>query len=241
MGLNLAIVFASYRDENGEGVPVQRLRDHFNWNAEAYREFGNRLRVYVVTEVFHELPSCAECVIFPMEELPFIGGRRRFSITRTKNAGIRKAIRDGADVIVCTDVDIAFHSITLRELTEVDERTAAIPVYRMAPSFERIGSGDFDKGCTGTVSMTAANWKRCQYEEGCVGYGADDGILLRDIERAGLRINRSQIVAHVAHVQGDGHRIPGKGASTCWGRDTGFNFDNFHENRKLHRTSERRR
>jgi hypothetical protein len=136
-------------------------------------------------------------------------------------------------------VDIAFEPATLQLMFTVPDDFASIPMYRMAPSFDERTKGHIDYGCTGTVGLTAPNWQRANYEERCVGYGADDGILLRDIERAGLAVARDHIVSHVAHVAGDGPRQPGRGSSTCWGRDDGFNFDNFTANRRLHRAEGR--
>jgi hypothetical protein len=224
----IAVVFVSYLR-----VPEQRLQDHFLWNASLYESYGDSLRVYVVSDVEHDLPSYAETVVFPIERLPVIG-RRRFSLTMTKNAGNDAALADGADVIICTDVDICFWPDSFDTMTRVADDCAAIPVYRMAPSYEQRDQGGLDHGCTGTIAMTAANWKRLRFDERCVGYGADDGIMLRDICRAGLTVLRSTVVSHIAHVQGDGKRTPGSGAATCWGRDDGFNFDNFRENRRLH-------
>lgn len=224
----IGVVFVSYLK-----VPEQRLQDHFRWNASLYESYGDRLRVYVVSDVEHDLPPYAETVVFPIERLPVIG-RRRFSLTMTKNFGNDAALADGAEVVICTDVDIAFWPDSFDTMTRVADDCAAIPVYRMAPSYEQRDQGGLDHGCTGTIAMTAANWKRLRFDERCVGYGADDGIMLRDICRAGLTVLRSTVVSHIAHVQGDGKRTPGSGAATCWGRDDGFNFDNFHENRKLH-------
>lgn len=225
----IAVVFVSYLK-----VPEQRLQDHFRWNARLYESYGDHLRVYVVSDVEHKLPPYAETIIYPIERLPVVDGQPRFSLTMTKNAGVDSALLDDAEVIICTDVDIAFWDDSFDAMTRVDDTCAAVPVYRMAPSYERREKGEFDYGCTGTIAMTAANWKRLWYDERCVGYGADDGIMLRDICRAGLTVLRSTVVSHIAHVPGDGKRTPGSGAETCWGRDGGFNFDNFHENRKLH-------
>lgn len=225
----LAVTFVSYLK-----VPEERLQDHFHWNQEAYEQFGDRLRVYVVSDINHTLPAYAENIVYPLDRLPMIEGQRRFSLTQTKNFGITKAMKNGADIVICTDVDIAFEPDTLQLMFTLSDAVASIPLYRMAPSFEQRKKGHIDQGCTGTVGLTAANWRRVRYEERCVGYGADDGILLRDIQRAGIHIARDHEVTHIAHVPGDGERHPGNGASTCWGRDDGFNFDNFRENRKLH-------
>jgi hypothetical protein len=231
----IAVVFVSYLE-----VPEERLRDHFRWNQESYEQFGNRLRIYVVSDIDHDLPSYAESVIYPMDRLPMIAGRRRFSLTITKNFGITEAMKNGAETVICTDVDIAFDPQTLQLMFTVTDDWASIPLYRMAPSFVDRAKGHIDHGCMGTVGLTAANWKRVRYDERCVGYGADDGILMRDIERMGIHIARDHEVTHIAHVLGDGARQPGRGSSTCWGRDRGFNFDNFTANRKLHQAEGRR-
>ena len=228
--MQLAVVFVSYLK-----VPRERLQDHFVWNHEAYAQFGNRLRVYVVTDTPHDVPPYAECVLYPMEALPLVGGRRRFSPAKTRNAGLRKAIEDGADVLVCTDVDIAFTPQTLALMSTVPDDFAGIPLCRMAPSFEDRHGGHIDHGCTGTVAMTAANWRRLPYDERCVGYGQDDGLLFWDIERAGITVMRDHEVSHIAHVEGDVHRTPGSGAATCWGREDGFNFENSRSNWRLYR------
>jgi hypothetical protein len=226
--MKTAVVFVSYLE-----VPEQRLHDHFCWNDAAYRE--NDVRVFVVSDRPHDVPEHATVLVFPVEWLPVVDGKPRFSLTLTKNFGNSIAAASGAESIICTDVDIAFPQHRFRELSDVNNETANIPLYRMAPSFEAMKEGRLDHGCTGTIVMTADNWLRIRFDERCVGYGADDGILLRDIQNARLKVDRTVIVSHVAHVPGDGVRHPGSGSATCWGRDSGFNFDNFQENRKLHR------
>ncbi len=240
---HIAVVFVSYLE-----VPESRLQEHFEWNRQIYEAHGDDLRVYVVSDVEHDLPDYAETVIFPMEQLPVRDGRPRFSITITKNAGNATAIAHGAKVIICTDVDIAFDREAFERMAAVTDTEAVIPVYRMAESYAGREDGRLDRGCTGTASMTAANWRRIQFDEISVEYGADDGLLLGDIEHADKDDGGAHIeiirdyaeggglitVSHIAHVPGDGARVPGSGASTCWGRASGFNRDNFQQNRKLH-------
>lgn len=225
----IAVVFVSYLK-----VPESRLQDHFTWNDEIYCFYGDDLRVYVVSDVEHDLPDYAETVIFPMERLPVVDEQPRFSLSMTKNAGIQKAISDGAASILCTDVDISFGWFTSAPSRfEFWDGTAVIPRYRMAPSFEIRTEGRLDLGCTGTIGMTAKDWQRVQFNEECFCYGKEDGILLQDIVRAGIGVNRRGIVSHIAHVPGDGDRIPGKGSATCWGREDGFNFENFDHNSRV--------
>jgi hypothetical protein len=61
----LAAVFVSYLE-----VPEERLQDHFHWNQETYEHFGDRLRVYVVSDVQHNLPDYAECLVFRLTTYP---------------------------------------------------------------------------------------------------------------------------------------------------------------------------
>ncbi len=227
---DLAVVFVSYLK-----VPEQRLQDHFRWNRANYEVLGDRLRVYVVSDVEHDLPDYAETYVIPLSHMPRLNGQPVFSLSMTKNLGIAKACFGGARVIVSTDVDISFdHNDVGRFLHDTSDADARIPLYQMAESYETRNFGRIDHGCTGTIAMTATNWLRLKYDERCVGYGSEDGILVRDIQAAGIKIRRYGQVAHIAHVTGDGDRTPGSGAETCWGRDSGFNPDNFRANRQFH-------
>ena len=222
----VAVVFVSYLK-----VPEQRLQDHFRWNDEIYRKAG--ARVYVVTDRQHDLPSYAECVIYPEDKLPMVNGKRRFSLCATKNAGIKAALACPTDVLICTDVDMMFPRPTWDRMVGAGPDEAVVPVYLMVPSAITTVSGHLDQGCTGTVAMTAENWAKIKWDERCVGYGADDGVLLRDIKAAGVKINRDCTVCHVEHPDGDNQKnSPGHGRAGCYGRDE-FNWDNFEENRKV--------
>lgn len=227
---SIAVVFASYLE-----VPESRLRDHFEWNAALYEPVENGVRVYVVTDREYDLPAYAQTVIIPIEEMPVVGGKPRFSLSMAKNRGITQAVYHGYETIIATDVDMAFDYASFKRMATVGPGEAVVPLYRMVNAFDDRVSGRLDMGCTGTVSMSSVNWGIARYNEKCVGYGADDGILLRDIKRAGVSVKRDCEVAHVAHVTGDGARTPGSGSDTCWGRESGFNFDNFAANRKHHK------
>ena len=223
-----AVVFVSYLK-----VPEQRLQDHLRWNDALYRDTG--AKVYVVTDCEHDLPEYAECVLFPIEDLPMVNGKRRFSLCMTKNAGIRKAIDDGAETIICTDVDIAFPRRSWPVLANPGPVEAVVPVYMMAPSYERRDESHADYGATGTIAMRAAHWRQVQYDERCVGYGSDDGIIVADCMASGLALNKRPTVWHVEHPgAADEPNVPGHGRAGCYGRDE-FNFDNFERNRKWFR------
>lgn len=232
----VAVVFASYQNAKGEGTPYRRLLDHFRWNDDLYRSTA---RVYVVTEKHRNLPDYAECVIFPEANLPILDGERCFSICMTKNAGIRKALADGADVVICTDVDMAFSGNTWEQMVNLKPRQVSIPVYVMAPSFEDREKGQADRGATGTVAMTAVGWQTvCRdgqyYDERCVGYGADDGIMVTTVKQAGLQILRDCVAYHIEHPGATPKpNRPGRGRPGCYGRD-GFNPDNFKANKQIH-------
>ena|GEM_PF-2026172 len=224
----IAVVFVSYLK-----VPTKRLREHFRWNAYWYRR--SKARVYVVTEKQRRVPNYAECVVYPQELLPEVNGKKRFSICATKNAGIKKAIADGADVVVCIDVDHAFSKGCWQHLVAVGDGAAAVPCYRMIAAQGDYRDSHIDTGATGVVAMTAQNWRRIQWDERCIGYGADDGIMLNSIRKAGLRIDRDAIIDHVEHPGAVASKnVPGHGRIGCYGRDE-FNFDNFLENREIYR------
>lgn len=231
----IAVVFVSYLK-----VPESRLREHFRWNGPMYEKL--KARVYVVTEREHQLPSYAECVIFPESELPRRQGRRVFSLCKTKNAGIRKALADGAEVIVCMDVDTLVPAHAWDYLLSVTNDDAKVPMVALVPkTLKRVGA-KLDKQMTNTVAMTSRNWHRVQYHEGCVGYGADDGIIHTTIAKHGLMIDRGCEVWHIDHPDEDGAvNVPGRGRGACYGRADGFNPDNFPANKRIHLAMLRRK
>lgn len=222
----VAVVFASYLK-----VPSRRLRDHFMWNGAIYK--GSGASVYVVTEKPKRVPKYAECVVFPLDKLPKVDGKPRFSICATKNAGIQKAIADGADVVLCIDVDHAFTQSSWNHMVNVADNEASVPTYRMLPRFGERNENHLDMGATGVVAMTADNWRKVSWDERYVGYGGDDGQMLRAIKNAGLKVNRDAIIDHIEHPGATHERNePGHGRAGCYGRDE-FNFDNFDENKKI--------
>lgn len=223
----IAVVFVSYLK-----VPYGRLRDHFQWNDAIYKRSG--AHVYVVTDREYNVPQYAECVVYPLESLPIVDGKPRFSLCATKNAGIDKALRDGADIVLVMDVDHTFTAGCWEWLVAVRENEARVPLYRMIRAHGDLTNSHIDQGATGVIAMTASNWRKIHWDEGCIGYGADDGIMLRDIRSAGLTMLRDVEVYHVEHPGATAEpNIPGHGRDGCYGRDE-FNFDNFNENRKLH-------
>jgi hypothetical protein len=222
------VVLVHYR------MPRERLDQHLARNAQAYR--GARL--YVVAEADLGLGGSATTVVVPEEALPLLGDRRAFSLAATKNAGVARAIVDGCEVVVVTDSDCELPPDTFRALAEVGPGAAVIPTYRMRTWPDRADPQDHDDpGCTGTLAMRSAWWREIRFDERCVGYGGEDGALLRAIREAGLAIDRARTVWHHAHTPGHNpRRTPGDGMADCWGRTSGFNPDNFLANRSAART-----
>lgn len=234
----IAVVFVAYRS-----VPAERLHDHFRWNTPYYRK---GVHVYVVSDcVVPTLSSTLHPLVFPESDLPIVDGKPRFSLCKTKNFGINEALADGADIIICTDVDIAMTPNAWDQMIAVQPNQIVIPVYRRAKTFEgRHGQKPWiDLGMAGTQSATAEVWRRVKYNERCFGYGGDDGILQQDMRRAGVELlpapeQRAMpgvpFVYHIDHP-GSGEtddNQPGHGRSDCYGRADGFNFDNFENNRR---------
>jgi hypothetical protein len=217
-------------------IPELRIADHFRWNDALYRQ--GRTTVYVVSDRRCPGPGYARWIVFPEADLPLRNGRRVFSLTATKNRGIDAALADGCQVLVVTDIDMAFPDPTWHRMTGCRRGEAIVPVYVLAPAFDSrvtCTAAAEDPGCEGTVAMTAADWRRVRFDERCIGYGADDGILHKAIARAGIRHDRQFRVYHIAHtpVAADS-RVPGHGRGDCWNRADGFNPDNFAENRRLY-------
>jgi hypothetical protein len=224
----VAVVFVSYLK-----VPTKRLKDHFRWNGDIYRKYS--AKVYVVAEKHRKLPKYARTVVYQVENLPVVDGKPRFNLCATKNAGIDKALEDGADVVLVIDVDHAFSESCFASMVSVADAAAVIPVYRMVDQQRAKETSHIDTGATGAIAMVADNWRQIRWEDRCIGYGADDGVMLNDIRRAGLTINRDCEIEHVEHP-GAKHEPnePGHGRDGCYGRDD-FNADNFEHNRQFNR------
>lgn len=225
----VGVVFVSYR------VPEYRLQNHFRWNALFYDQPG--VCVFVVTDREYELPDYAECVIFPESRLPIHKGQRIFALTRTKNAGVRAAIEAGCDPIICSDLDICFEREAWRAAVAVTDENAAVPLYRMSESahYDTRAEAFVEAPLAeGTVTMSAANWKRCHFNERQKGYGGDDGTLIRTIADADppIHIERGGYVYHMAHRHG-ANQTEFEGRADHWNRDNGFNPENFKRNARF--------
>lgn len=225
------VVFAHYNCPDGD-LPESRLREQLAWNEERYR--GGNARVYVVTDKPHVLPSYARCLVVPLSCLPQRDGRPVFSQAMAKNRGVSAALADGCDPIIVTDTDIQFTAEAWQHMLAVDARTARVPTCVMRTRIACPDPQDYeDKGCTGTVAMRAANWRRLAYNERYVGYGGEDGEFINRLVRSGVRLDRTTQIHHMPHVDGQSPlRTPGSGAEQCYNRANGFNPDLFEVNRK---------
>ncbi|MFZ2253213.1 MAG: hypothetical protein WAW13_03520, partial [Minisyncoccia bacterium] len=84
---------------------------------------------------------------------------------------------------------------------------------------------------TGTVTMSAREWGRIQYDERQTEYGYDDSKMLQQIAAAGVSVLRKGIIYHMAHVDGANQREH-QGRDDHWNRASGFNRPNFRQNRR---------
>lgn len=219
-------------------IPEQRLQAHFRWNALLYGETG--ATVFVVTDREYDLPRYAKCVVFPEDRLPRHRSKRVFSLTRTKNAGIKAAIQAGCDPIICTDVDVAFEPDAWERglaVSTADVPTAFNPVCRMSWSSnwdKRLNKYTTAEGATGIIVMTAADWGRVSFCEKQWGYGGDDGAVVKRILAVGIRIDRGGLVYHMAHKNGTPQKEfdATNPRTDHWNRGNGLNPENFgHNNR----------
>lgn len=224
-----AVVFVHYR------LPLPRLVDHFRWNADAY--IDQEAEVYVVTD--RDIPAPPWVNILPYPKPLAV-----FSLTKTANYGIRKALDDGAEVVCKTDADIVFPVDSLAECFAVGEKEAAAPMYEMVDSWEERHTSknrlQADQAI-GTVAMRARGWMDVSgYHEELEGYGCDDGDLWQRIGASGIARRRSLGVYHIAHQAGTTQQeahTPGDKArgtrSDHWGRAEGLNPNRLRENRRI--------
>jgi hypothetical protein len=244
----LAVVFVHYR------LPLQRLVDHLEWNADLYRAAD--AKVFVVCDpataamasksgsevgvgIGVEHPAAPPAPSLKPIFLPYPGPMPIFSLAKTKNYGIRAAIESGYTQIIATDADIAWTPSAWEACIATPQGVAAVPIYHMAASYaDRATDYVPAPMATGTVAMTADMWRAAHFHEACIGYGSDDGILLQAIRRNKWKRQRTPPLYHIAHLA----HTPQK--EFCqknpridhWGRDSGFNPENFKDNRKLYHT-----
>lgn len=218
---HLAVTFTSYR------IPERRLRDHFAWNDAVYRAHGATVFA-VVDREYEDLPDYVRPLVYP-------DAMEKFNLAKTSNYGIRRAIESGYSVVVKSDVDMFWPTETFARCASVAEGEAVVPLYRMAHALEtRETKFDVAPGATGTVALTAAGWRSAHFDERCVGYGCDDGILQDRIRDTGLRVvGRELPIYHIAHAAGTPQK-EFRGRSDHWNRADGFNPENFQVNRKYH-------
>ena len=217
---SIAVTFTHYN------IPAKRLQDHFAWNDAVYRK--HNARVYVVTDKQYDVPPYAECLVYP-SKMPV------FNLSKTSNYGVKTAINNGYDIIIKTDTDIVFSPEVFNACIQVRDKEAVIPYYKMSDNYaERNEKFVMAPYATGTISMTADGWEINHFNELCEGYGCDDGILKRRIEKSGYGIKRYKQfdLWHIAHeagtVQKEFH-----GRTDHWNRDSGFNPENFKRNGQL--------
>lgn len=206
----MAVVVNHYR------MPEKRLADHFEWNHEAYSAPGTR--VFVVTDREQDVPSYACCLVYP-------GLMPVFNISAASNYGIRFAIDCGYRAVLKTDVDIVLGKSAWEKMTEVQDGRCISPAYYMALDYETRKSKFFRNTVVcGVCCMTARDWEKAHFHEGCWGYGHDDSVMLSAVERAGIKVDTigGNVIWHMSHE--------GKGLKECerddfWNR-SGFNPHN---------------
>jgi len=216
---DVAVVLTSYK------VPTRRLHEHFQWNHAIYEHLG--CKVYVVADQEYKLPDYATPVVYP-HEMPV------FNLAKTSNFGIQHAIKQGHEVIIKSDVDVCFPAEAAERMQRCTDNECIIPLYLMAMNYpERRWNYVPAPKAEGTIVMSADNWDKLRYDERCEGYGAEDGIMVHDINKLKLPINRAHLVWHIAHVPNT-PQAEFKGRHDHWGRDTGFNPDKLKDNMQFH-------
>jgi hypothetical protein len=239
--VSAAVVFVHYR------LPESRLRDHLRWNAAAYQSAGVGVVVVVEPASVDRLQG-ADWWPAWAQAIPYRRPMDVFSLSRTKNLGIRAAIDRGDETVVATDADIVFPADALTECLSVGDRQAVAPVYHMVSSHEErhLMSGRvITEAAIGTVAMRVDGWLSvCGYHEELEGYGCDDGDLWRRIGLAGIAQLRGIGCYHIAHeagtIQQEAH-MPGDKTGGVrkdhWGRGDGFNPNRLRENRRISQLS----
>ena len=124
-----------------------------------------------------------------------------FSIAKTSNIGIRKAVQDGFDVIVKTDIDCILTSDFMDYCKNLNIGNGASFRHWNIQSCQSYDNAELDPRCMGTAVMHAESWCDLNgYNENMFGYGYDDGdIFERAIKIISMELLTEPKVYHIAH------------------------------------------
>ena len=125
-----------------------------------------------------------------------------FAICRAANLGIRRAINDGADVVLKTDIDCIWTIDAIGDLMKIKRGAGICWRYWHIPDAMHLHYAKMDSRCVGSAALAAFDWLRlCGYDERMNGYGHDDGNLLRRARSAGIKlpVKAKPRLYHVRH------------------------------------------
>lgn len=133
-----------------------------------------------------------------------------YSQSKAKNIGIRECIRMQIPVIVCTDIDYLIPN-GLTDFTVRETRASHLWVQRREVTTDEMHLLDWfgwmhrpvRTSCTGSWnSLSLNNWLRLGgWDERCFGWGGEDDILHRRIQRKGIPTRVSTVfpLMHIRH------------------------------------------
>lgn len=209
-------------------LAADRLAAWFGWNAEGVIASG--ARVIIVADQPYPAPPWAEVLVYP-EPMAV------FSLTRTANFGIRRAVDTGADLIIKTDADCLLTVSWWRYvLGAVRPGQALCPRYWMVQDADELEQAAKHPCIIGTLAMAGADWSRLHgYRETMEGYGVDDCDIRDRALAAGIAVPLVDAprLYHIAHQAGTPQ---GRTRTDQHGRAAGFNPRNHIENRKRLKT-----
>ena len=178
-------------------LPAERLAAWFAWNAEGVAAVG--ARAIIVSDQAHPAPPWAEVLIYPHP-------MKLFSLTRTANFGLRRAVDQGAGVIIKTDADCILTPAWLAyALENVRLGHGVCPRYWMIHTPEDRDKAEKHPCIIGSMALVAADWAQVHgYRETMEGYGVDDCDLRDRLLAAGVDVPLVDHprLYHVAHKPG---------------------------------------
>jgi predicted glycosyltransferase involved in capsule biosynthesis len=145
-----------------------------------------KIEPWIIRRFVHEFKyNLANLYLIDDETVPCMNV---FSITRCSNLGIERAINDGCDLIIKTDIDCIISEDVIRHAESWCSSTAG-SVYRYWQLSDD-GKVKKDPRCVGTCAMTAEAWQRCgMYDLDMQGYGYDDADIIYRAQDAGILLS----------------------------------------------------
>jgi len=168
-------------------------------------DFQNQdVRLYIVVKKGDIIPAPPHITVI---EIP---KQKIFNIGKTANVGIRRAIFDGADIILKTDIDNVISAGVFEQIKQTTVKKGFCYRNWNIASLRDLDNPILDPKTMGSICLHKDTWNALRgYNELLEGYGYDDAHIFKRALISGLDIKVffDPIMYHITHASGEKHNI----------------------------------